>query len=97
MTDGRIEISDFYTLKGDYVHMGVIASKNPAKLMFQPNTEKIRLDYVPFFVPKTVKPSDIKSISDIERLGGKLIEGGSQDTTYQALGITTVEIVSPAR
>jgi hypothetical protein len=71
MTDNTIQISTAYTITGDQQALVVKATDEFVKRFNPYRQNLVELDL--FMLPVKFSPSDIKSLSDIERLGGKIL------------------------
>ena len=85
MTDVGIEKSDLFTFTGGIVNIAVPAelSNTHLRLGNPPNSKpgdqyRRTLEFNVVIVPKDLSAEQIRSLSDVQRLGGKIIKTSSQ-------------------
>ena len=90
MTDTHIEKSDFFTIHGEPIDI-IISMASPIQHLLispPPNAKpgdqvQVRVDFDLALVPKDLASEQIKSLSDLERLGGKIIGVTATNVSFE--------------
>jgi hypothetical protein len=89
MTDNRIDKSTEYTITGLVTQLALVLPLNYKMNISSTKTNMI--DYSVVLVPTKVSPDLIKSLSDVERLGGRIV-----DSRGQGLGPIQLRLIQPS-
>jgi hypothetical protein len=87
MTDTAIDKSALYTITGS---LTVLAIASPSHLRVVPppgssETFKINTSFSLVVIPNNVSPEQVRSLSDVTRVGGKIIESRGRDVEFRRL------------
>jgi len=86
MTDTDIEKSVLYTITGDPMIVALTLSSPSHLRGSMPNAgidkSELSTSFILVVVPGDLSPEQIRSLSDVDRLGGKIIGGGAANVVY---------------
>lgn len=98
MSDTFIDISSPYTIEPRAINLVFRGSTSPARLRIDPAFSNLSIEYNAIVIPKTLSADHIKTLADVERLGGNIIATSSQTVPFLALGVqVTPSIPQPSR
>ena len=89
MSDAAIEKSVLYSIENKPIVMAVKGTIDPPKLRFSPNPQ-VAIEYNAAVIPETYSSENIKSLSDVSRIGGKILDTRVQTVPLKSLGIKLV-------
>lgn len=88
MTDTDIERGAVYTITGNPITMAVkLPTANHLRVTSPPNSKpgdsfEVMMDFMLVIIPNDLSPEQIRSLADVERLGGKIITTSATNVTY---------------
>jgi hypothetical protein len=95
MRDRHIEKSIPYTIDGPALSMVIVGQLNPLLLHIQFDQPTIAIEYDAILIPNQVMPDDITSLSDVDRLHGKILDSRVRTDALVALGVKPANQLTP--
>lgn len=87
MSDTAIDRSIQYTLDGSHIRMTVVGQTQPVALRVDPSVSAVTIEYDAVLIPRSFSTEQIKSLNDIERVGGRILSTVAQGVPFGSLGI----------
>ena len=87
MSDTAIDSSMPFTIEPHSMTIALRGSTTPVKLRIEPNNLSVSIEYNAVVISKGLSADNVKSLYDVERLGGAIIAAGSQVVPFSALSV----------
>jgi hypothetical protein len=87
MSDLFIEKTTTYTIEDNPIATSVMGRLDPIRLRISPGMESVSVEYNAAIIPKSKAIEDVKSLSDVSRIGGVIVERRLQTIPFSSLGI----------